>query len=81
MIRQQVALPKAMTRQQASQIVRAASGFAAQLMLEAGERLVNAKSVLGMLSLASMGEQTAVLIADGADEEAAVQHLAALLAE
>lgn len=80
MIRMIVTLPQAMDRAQATQVVRAATHFQAQLMLEAGTHIVNVKSMLGVLSLAAGADRQATLVADGPDEQAAADKLAAMLA-
>ena len=47
--------------------------------IEKEERRVNAKSLLGILSLGIVGGTTIRIIADGADEELAVQGLVDLV--
>jgi phosphocarrier protein len=47
--------------------------------VEVDERKINAKSLLGVLSMGITTGTTISLIADGSDEEAAVKALAALL--
>ncbi len=46
---------------------------------EKGERRVNAKSLLGVLSLGIVGGVTIRIIADGSDEQQAVDALVALV--
>ena len=48
-------------------------------MVEKEERRVNAKSLLGVLSLGIVGGTTIRIIADGADEQAAVDALIKLV--
>ena len=48
-------------------------------MVEKDERRVNAKSLLGVLSLGIVGGTTITLIADGSDEKEAVAALAELI--
>ena len=48
-------------------------------MVEKEERRVNAKSLLGVLSLGIVGGTTIRIIADGADEQAAVDGLVKLV--
>ena len=53
-------------------LVQVASKFDSSVYLEAGEKKVNAKSIMGMMSLGiAQGEKVTVL-ADGPDEKAAV---------
>ena len=78
-----VTLPRAasLTRSRAAEIVQAASAFEAHLMIELDQRIVNAKSVLGLLSLSSAATRQATLIADGPDEEAASAAIIRLMSD
>ena len=71
---------ESLTRSRAAEIVQAASRFEAHLMIELGQRIVNAKSVLGLLSLSNSEKREAALVADGPDEEEASRTLLAMLA-
>lgn len=54
-------------------LVQVASQYEASVYIDAGEKHVNAKSIMGMMSLGlDTGDELSV-IADGADEEAAVE--------
>ncbi len=59
--------------------IQKANEFKSSLWVEREERRVNAKSLLGVLSLGIVGGTTIRIIADGADEEAAVEALVALV--
>jgi len=62
----------------ASKLVNCASCFAAEVWLSRGEREINGKSIMGVLTLAAGKGTTLVIRADGADEAQAVdaiQHL------
>lgn len=53
-------------------LVQVASQFDSSIYVEAGDKRVNAKSIMGMMSLGlDLGENVTVT-ADGSDEEAAV---------
>ena len=56
-----------------------ANEFKSSIWVEKEDRRVNAKSLLGVLSLGIVGGTTIRVIADGADEEAAVNALVALV--
>ena len=56
-----------------------ANEYKCGIWVEKEERRVNAKSLLGVLSLGIVKGTTITLIADGADEEAAVEALADLI--
>lgn len=59
--------------------IQKANEFKSSIWIEKEDRRVNAKSLLGVLSLGIVGGTTIRVIADGADEEAAVSALVALV--
>ena len=59
--------------------IQKANEFKASIWVEKEERRVNAKSLLGVLSLGIVGNTAIRVIADGADEEAAVDALVKLV--
>ena len=59
--------------------IQKANEFKSSIWLEKDERRVNAKSLLGVLSLGIMGENNIRIIAGGVDEEQAVNALVALV--
>ena len=59
--------------------IQKANEFKASIWVEKVERRVNAKSLLGVLSLGIVGGTTIRIIADGSDEEAAVEELVRLV--
>ncbi|MBE6807790.1 MAG: HPr family phosphocarrier protein [Ruminococcaceae bacterium] len=59
--------------------IQKANEFKASIWVEKEERRVNAKSLLGVLSLGIVGNTAIRIIADGADEEAAVEALVKLV--
>ena len=59
--------------------IQKANEFKSSIWVERDERRVNAKSLLGVLSLGIVGGTSIRVIADGADEEAAVEALVALV--
>ncbi len=65
----------------ATRLVNCASGFKAEVRLVRGARAVNAKSIMGVLTLAAAQGSTLVLEAEGPDAEAAIDGLAALIAD
>lgn len=60
--------------------IQKANEFKASIWVEKDERKVNAKSLLGVLSLGITKGTTVNIIADGSDEEAAVNTLVDLVA-
>ena len=59
--------------------VQNAHNFKSAIWVESGNRRVNAKSLLGVLSLGIAKGMTVTLIADGFDEEEALAELAKLI--
>ena len=59
--------------------IQRANEFRSSIWVEKEERRVNAKSPLGVLSLGIVGGTTIRVMADGADEEAAVESLVKLV--
>ena len=64
---------------QATYFVQKANEFNCNIWLECGNRKMNAKSLLGIMSLGIVAGANIVLSADGPDSEAAVTALEELL--
>lgn len=56
----------------AARFVHAASGFESQMLIEKGNKKVNAKSIMGVLSLCVGKDDTIHLIITGTDEKEAM---------
>jgi len=59
----------------AAQFVQEANQFNSDLFLEKDGKEVNAKSIMGLMSLAIGSGETVTFSADGTDEEKALNHL------
>lgn len=59
--------------------IQKANEFKSSIWVEKEERRVNAKSLLGVLSLGITKDSSITIIADGADEEIAVNSLISLV--
>ena len=59
--------------------IQKANSYRSSIWVEREDRRVNAKSLVGVLSLGSVKGTTITLIADGADETEALDGLAALI--
>ena len=59
----------------ATYFIQKANSYKSSLWVECGDRRANAKSLLGILSLGITKGTRINIIADGADEEAAVKHI------
>ena len=64
---------------QATYFVQKANEFSSSIWLESGNRKMNAKSLLGIMSLGVVTGAVIILSADGPDAEAAVNALETLL--
>lgn len=60
-------------------LVQTANQFSSKIYLEIGEKRVNAKSIMGVMSLALLNGENVVLDAEGEDEAEAVAALEAFL--
>ena len=81
MIRKPITFPAnvPLTRSLAAEVVQAASQFEARVMIQREQKIVNAKSMLGLLSLGTDEQSNMMLVAEGADEEAAAAAVLAVL--
>lgn len=59
--------------------IQRANEFQSSIWVERDERRVNAKSLLGVLSLGILGQHQIRIIADGTDEKEAVDALVSLV--
>ena len=59
--------------------IQKANEFKSSIWVEKDERRVNAKSLLGVLSLGIVKGTTRTLIADGSDQEEAIETLSKLI--
>ena len=64
---------------QATFFIQKANEFRSSIWIEVDDRKINAKSLLGVLSLGIVKGTTITLIADGADEKEAVEALVELV--
>jgi len=64
----------------ASRLVNTASGYAAEIRVVKGARAVNAKSIMGVLTLAATRGTDLTIEAEGADEQQALDAVTQLIA-
>lgn len=62
-------------------LVQLANKYTSRIYLEMGEARVNAKSIMGMMSLAMVNGENVVVDAEGDDEQEAVEAIAKYLGE
>ena len=56
-------------------LVQKASQFSSQVRIEVGTKSINAKSIMGMMSLSVGGGDEVVVVTEGADEVAAANEI------
>lgn len=59
----------------AAQFVQEANRFSSHVFLEKDDKKINAKSIMGLMSLAITKGEQIKLIAEGPDEDTAIEHL------
>jgi phosphocarrier protein HPr len=81
MIRREISLgtTSPVQRRDAAKLVQIASRFESRLMIEHDSKVINAKSMLGLLSLGQIQNGRVYLVADGDDEKNAVDSIVKLL--
>ena len=58
-----------------AQLVQVASQFNSEIYVEIGKKRVNAKSIMGMMTLGLSTGESVVVSAEGTDEEAAIENI------
>lgn len=71
----EVLLETGLQARPAAQFVQEANRFSADVFLEKSGKRINAKSIMGLMTLALAQGEEVTLIADGADEEDAMTKL------
>ena len=64
-----------------AQLVQVASQFNSEIYVEVGEKKVNAKSIMGMMTLGLDAGEEITLLTNGEDEEAAMNSIERYLSE
>lgn len=75
----EVKLKSGLQARQAALFVQEANRFTADIFLKKDNRQVNAKSIMGIMSLAIARGTSVTLVADGIDEEQALSTLSILV--
>ena len=70
-----VELPDGLEARPAAMLVQVASQYDSRIYLESGSNRVNAKSIMGMMTLGLIAGQSITVEADGADEDQAVSEI------
>ncbi|GKV57051.1 HPr-like protein Crh [Sporosarcina sp. NCCP-2222] len=75
----EVKMKTGLQARQAALFVQEANRFSADVFLKKDERQVNAKSIMGIMSLAVARGTSITLMADGVDEDKAIDTLSELV--
>ena len=75
----EVKMKTGLQARQAALFVQEANRFTSDVFLKRNERQVNAKSIMGVMSLAIARGAEVTLIAEGIDEEQAIETLSTLV--
>lgn len=70
-----IKIPNGLEARPAALLVQAASQYESSIYIECEEKKINAKSIMGMMSLGLAAGEEVVVTANGVDEEAAVKHI------
>lgn len=76
-----IIIHKTLNTREIAYLVQTASRFESSLRISIGAVNVNAKSIMGSISLGITEGQEAIVFADGADEAAALEELCRILSE
>ncbi len=72
-----IQLPSGLEARPVAMLVQIASQYESEIHVESEGRTVNAKSIMGMMTLCLSAGEKILVKANGADEEKAVEHIAA----
>ena len=77
MIRQsiKIQLPSGLEARPVAVLVQVASQYESSIYVESNEKKVNAKSIMGMMTLGLSAGEEVVVSADGADEKEAIDNI------
>ena len=75
-----IKIPTGLEARPVALLVQVASQYESQIFVEADDKKVNAKSIMGMMMLAAECGSSLVIRVEGEDAEAALEALAALVA-
>jgi len=70
-----VKIPNGLEARPAALLVQVASQYESSIYIECEEKKINAKSIMGMMSLGLAAGEEVVVSANGSDEEAAIKHI------
>ena len=68
-------IPSGLESRPVALLVQVASQYESKIMVEIGSKQINAKSIMGMMSLGLDEGENLTVVADGVDEEEAINHI------
>jgi phosphotransferase system HPr (HPr) family protein len=71
----EIQIPNGLEARPVALLVQVASQYESDIYIEHSDKSVNAKSIMGMMSLGLTTGEKVTIIADGSDEEAAIKDL------
>lgn len=75
-----IQLEKGLEARPVALLVQEASKYESKIYLESGSKKVNAKSIMGMMSMTLANGDELTILAEGADEDAAIEGIRKYLA-
>jgi catabolite repression HPr-like protein len=70
-----IKIPTGLEARPVALLVQVASQYESTIYVESEEKKVNAKSIMGMMSLGLVAGEEVTVTVDGADEEAAIENI------
>ena len=70
-----IQLPSGLEARPVALLVQVASQFSSEIRIETGDKTVNAKSIMGMMTLGLYAGETVTVSANGEDEEEALANI------
>lgn len=70
-----IKIPNGLDARPVALLVQVASQYECSIYVESDNKRVNAKSIMGMMSMGISTGETVTVIADGPDEEAAIENI------
>lgn len=79
MIQKSLRISKVIEARDIALLVQTASKFTSIIKIELRNKVVNAKSIMGLIALGTLSGQDVTVLADGNDEEVAVKEISEFL--
>ncbi len=70
-----ISIPSGLEARPVALLVQVASRYESKITIESGDKTVNAKSIMGMMTLGLAAGENVTVNADGADEETAIAEI------